>query len=103
MQDTSRLDNTLAELEGTSGGFGQPANLATLIGLNRSFEAVYDSVDSADAAPTSQALAAFADLQKALPLALAKWNEMKTRDLPAFNEKLRAAGFPEIQISGEGK
>jgi len=52
----------------------------------------------ADVAPTSQATAATAGLVKEVPSVLQQWDELKSRDVPAINAKLRAAGLPELKL-----
>jgi photosystem II stability/assembly factor-like uncharacterized protein len=99
----NELDKTLRALEGARGEFGQRAASDNLSGLNSSLGTVYEMVDSADAAPTSQAVATFRDLQRSLPPLLTKWDEVKARDVPALNMKLRSANLPEIQISSGAK
>ena len=82
--------------QGGEPAFGR-ANTSTLAGLNSALETVYEAVDSADAAPTPQAAGTFGDLEKTLATLLAKWEELKTRDVPALNEKLRAADLSVIK------
>ena len=94
----NELDKTLAALEGSDQGYGAPADFNSLVGLNTSLTTVYENVDSADAQPTSQAVAIVGDLQKALATVLAHWQEVKTRELPTLNEKLRSADLQEIKI-----
>ena len=99
----NELDKTLRALEGARGEFGQRAASDNFAGLNSSLGTVYGMVDSADAAPTSQAVATFRDLQRSLQALIAKWNEIKARDVPALNQKLRSASLPEVQISSGAK
>jgi hypothetical protein len=99
----NELDKTLRALEGAPGEYGQRATSDNLAGLNSSLRTVYERVDSADTAPTSQVVAAFRDLQRSLPPLLTKWDEVKARDLPALNQKLRSANLPEVQISSGAK
>jgi hypothetical protein len=94
------LEKTLGALEGSAGGFGVRTRNDSFAALNTNLATVYEMADSADAAPTSQAVATFADLQQALALLLTKWNEVKTRDVPALNEKLRAANLRPIEVTG---
>jgi hypothetical protein len=97
------LDKTLRTLEGAPGEYGRRATSDNLAGLNSSLGTVYEMVDSADAAPTSQAVATFRDLQRSLPPLLTNWDEVKARDVPALNQKLRSATLPEVQISSGAK
>jgi photosystem II stability/assembly factor-like uncharacterized protein len=97
------LEKTLRALEGGPGEYGQRATSDNLAGLNSCLGTVYEMVDSADTAPTSQAVATLHDLQRSLTPLLTKWDEMKARDLPALNQKLRSANLPEVQISSAAK
>jgi hypothetical protein len=100
-EDVNALEKKLEDLEGVAGGFGARPRTDTLAGLNSSLATVYEMVDSADAAPTSQAVATFAELQQSLSAVLARWNETKSRDLDALNQKLRAANLPTVDVSSE--
>jgi photosystem II stability/assembly factor-like uncharacterized protein len=99
----NELDKTLRDLEGAPGEYGRRATSDNLAGLNSSLGTVYEMVDSADAAPTSQAVATFRDLQRSLTPLLTKWDEVKARDVAALNQKLRSANLPEVQISSGAK
>ena len=96
------FDKKLAELEGTTGGYGTqflstPAG-RSLARLNTGLKSVLDIVDSADAAPTTQAVAMFADVKKALGEQLDRWDEMKKHDLSELNQELKKAGLSEIDL-----
>ncbi len=93
----NQLDKATASMVGSEAGFGAPADFNSFTGLNSALTRVYDNVDSADAQSTSQAVAMFGDLQKALSSALGRWEEIKKRDIPALNEQLRAANLPEVK------
>jgi len=96
------FDKKLAELEGTTGGYGTqflstPAG-RSLARLNTGLKSVLDIVDSADAAPTTQAVAMFADVKKALDEQLDRWDEIKKHDLSELNQELKKAGLSEIDL-----
>jgi hypothetical protein len=55
-------------------------------------------LQGADAAPTSQAVAAVTDRRQALSNLMAKWNALKTQDLVNLNAQLKAATLPAIEI-----
>jgi hypothetical protein len=55
-------------------------------------------VEGADVMPTTQAQAAFTDSQKALNDLLARWRELKEKDVKALNEQLRGASLPAITL-----
>jgi len=96
------LEKKAAELEGQRGGLGatflssaQGRGLARLnVGLNN----LLSNVDSSDAAPTSQAMATFEEVDRALGEQLGKWNEMRNRDVPALNQILERAGARQIDL-----
>ena len=67
--------------------------------LNASLGRVYQLVDGADVAPTSQAAATANLLQQTLDRQLAAWEQLKTRDLPAINQQMRRAGLPILQAT----
>jgi len=64
--------------------------------LNSKFGYLTAAVDSADVAPTEGELGVFAELDGQLETQLAKWREVTTKDLPAFNDSLRSASIPVV-------
>jgi photosystem II stability/assembly factor-like uncharacterized protein len=98
----ANLDKKAADLEGTSGGYGA-AFLITPAGrglarLNAGLDSLLAIVDSADAAPTTQAVAMFADVQRALDEQLSRWAQVQNQDLPALNKDLKQAGVAAIDV-----
>jgi hypothetical protein len=97
------LDKEAAELEGgTREAFAglppagkQPENLST---VNQHFGELLNVVDSADAAPTAQAAALYAELQTALKPLLARWDALKNKSVPALNQEAKAFGLPPIVL-----
>ena len=94
--EISELDKKCSELEGAEGGFGAtyletPAGRG-LVRLNEGLSALLGIVDSADAAPTTQAKAMFQDLDKVLAEQLNRWSEIEVQDLPRLNNSLKKAG-----------
>jgi hypothetical protein len=95
------LDKEAGELEGTSQGafFGvppsgkQPENLST---LNQHFGQLLAIVDSADAAPTTQARAVYLELEDALAKLLAQWKKLRDLDVPSLNASLKKAHIEEV-------
>lgn len=55
-----------------------------------------NSMQAADVAPTSATLTAVTAAQTAAARVMAKWNALKTVDLPALNTTLKAAGLPPV-------
>lgn len=87
------LDQKLAALEGTPGGLfggGAPAtDQPTLARLNGELAAVYGILQGADVMPTSQAAAAAGELQRTLATLLARWREMRVKDVAAIGDMRR--------------
>ena len=55
-------------------------------------------LDTADAAPTTQEIAMFAELEKALEEQLSAWGQLKSIDIPELNDELKKAGLPPIDL-----
>jgi photosystem II stability/assembly factor-like uncharacterized protein len=79
---------------GSAGGGGEMI-FARLAGELNTLMAI---AESADAQPTTQAVAAYDDSQKSLENLLARWNEIKSRDLNDLNEKLRQANLSQVKL-----
>ena len=62
--------------------------------LNNGFSSLLDNLQDADLAPTVPMVTGAAELQKVLTKLLADWNQLKTKDVAAINEQLRAANQP---------
>src|SRR5207245_5753943 len=95
----------LTELEGSKGGFGAQY-LSTSEGrglarLNSALTAVLGKVDSADAAPTTQAMGMFGDVQQALEQQLSRWRGIKEQEISALNATIRQAGLSPINVEVE--
>lgn len=100
-KELSALDNQCAELEGakqhsfygvpTSGK--QAENFST---LNQHFATMLAVADSADVAPTTQATAAFQDLEQSETALRRTWSATKERDIPNLNKDLGKAGLSAI-------
>ncbi|HEV8610809.1 MAG TPA: hypothetical protein VGS98_12175, partial [Thermoanaerobaculia bacterium] len=73
----------------------QEKDLARLSGR---FSGLFSALSSGDAAPTAQALAESEELRGALDKRVAEWNAIRTVELSALNEQLRAAGVPPIGL-----
>jgi len=53
-------------------------------------------VEGADVAPTTQAVIASEQAQKTLAGVLARWSEVKEKDVKALNEQLAKAGLQSL-------
>jgi hypothetical protein len=58
--------------------------------------------DTADRAPTAQALAAFEDARNTLGVQLAQWEMIQQKDLPALNALIRNSKIPPLRIAAPG-
>jgi photosystem II stability/assembly factor-like uncharacterized protein len=67
------LDSALARVENGASA----ANAVGLVALNEQLAGILDTVEAADAEPTTQAVAAASDLEKSLAAALAQWSDIK--------------------------
>jgi hypothetical protein len=62
---------------------------------------LFDDIEGADAAPTAATKAAAADLETKFGPIMDAWRKLLESDLPAFNQQLKQAGFPEIKTEPE--
>jgi len=97
-----QLDKKCSEMEGSEGGFGAsflstPAG-RSLVRLNAGLNTLLGAVDSADAAPTTQAASTFEEVNKALDEQLVRWDEILKKDLPALNTDLKNAGLRPVDM-----
>lgn len=96
------LDRKAAELEGTAGGYGATF-LTTPVGrglarLNGGLANLLAAVDSGDAAPTTQAVAMFDQVEQALDEQLERWLQLQRTDVQALNQELKQAGIQAIDV-----
>jgi hypothetical protein len=82
------LDRALAALEGAGGGGGPGgggggggggSGTPTLAGLMGQLSPLYDALQDADVAPTTQLVAAVQDAQRIVTTVLARWSTLRTR------------------------
>jgi hypothetical protein len=92
------LAQTLAELEGKTEGltFLSTPEGKSLTRLNVALRTLLNAVDSADTAPTPAELETFNDVSRVLNQQLARWKEIKTKDVPALNLKLGHSGLQPL-------
>jgi hypothetical protein len=97
----AELDKKAAALEGTQGGrrgerpMGGPRE-PSLTGVAGELQRLLDVLQGADAAPTTQAVAACGEAQKALHDLRTRWAEVTTKEVKAVNERLRKADLPPL-------
>ncbi|HYK22193.1 MAG TPA: hypothetical protein VEV42_15750, partial [Pyrinomonadaceae bacterium] len=95
------LDKKAAAIGGEARGEGGPGGgidvrETNLTRLNGSFSSLLENLQNADLAPTMPMTTAATELQKTLNQLLTRWNDLKTKDIPAINEQLRAANQPVL-------
>jgi hypothetical protein len=66
--------------------------------LNGAFASLLDTLESADQAPTAQAMDMYTELTRVLTARVAAWNELRTKDIPALNEELSKLALAPIKI-----
>jgi aspartate aminotransferase-like enzyme len=62
--------------------------------LHSSLATLYEVLQQSDTAPTTQAVATAAELQRQLREAMSAWNALKGSEVESVNAQLRAAGLP---------
>jgi len=62
-------------------------------------QALGSTVDGSDNAPTQQSYAVFDKLSAPIGEQLAKWKDLKEKDLPALNDKISKANIPAIALT----
>jgi hypothetical protein len=94
------LDEKTGVLEGQSGStYLKDAAGRSLVRLNSGLSQLLGTVDSADAAPTQQAITTFSQVRTALDEQLNEWNLIKKSDIPAINQQLIRAHFAPVELS----
>jgi hypothetical protein len=73
-----------------------PGEQENLVRLNGELSGLYEVIEGADAMPTTQAVAAVAELQKVLDGLLARWQDPQSHDVSALNEQLKEANLPPL-------
>jgi len=91
------LDKKAAELMAIEQTY-PPVGMVSAASLNGAFGSLLLSVESSDAAPTAQAIAAFANYRELLDQQLAKWAVVKQKELPSLNAMLEARQLKKISI-----
>jgi len=96
------LEEKAAPIEGEEGDYAtrylSTPEGRSLARLNGGLNALVSALDSADAAPTTQQTAVFGELTKALEEQLSAWSQLKAKDIPELNDKLKKAGLPPIDL-----
>ena len=85
---------------GTGGGPGAGAGAAgvTVATATGRVRTLFTLIEGVDVAPTPQAAAAVPDVVKDSHSLQDTWQAIKSQDIPALNQELRAAGLPTIEV-----
>ncbi len=98
----AELEAKAAPIEGKEGDYGarflSTPEGRSLARLNNGFSTLVSALDTADAAPTTQQVAMFGELDKALEEQLSAWSQLKSKDIPELNEQLKKSGLPPIDL-----
>ena len=96
----AELDAKAAAIAGDEdeGRFLSTPEGRSLARLNGGLNALVSALDSADDAPTTQQIATFAEVEKALEEQLSAWGQIKSKDVPELNQQLKKAGLPLIDL-----
>jgi len=101
-KSAAELEAKAASIEGKEGDYAtrylSTPEGRSLARLNGGFSAVLSALDTADAAPTTQQVAMFVQLEKALEEQLSAWAQLKSKDIPELNRELKKAGLPLIDL-----
>jgi hypothetical protein len=103
-KNLATLDDHCAELEGAKqhsfygvpGSGKESENFST---LNQHFATMLAVAGSADAAPTTQAIASYRDLERSETDLRKRWSAIRERDIPDLNKALTKAGLPQIDAT----
>ena len=89
------LEQKAVALEGSGGPRGAVGVVEiSLSRLSGDLNSLLGLLQGSDTQPTTQAAAASDETQKSLAALLARWGEIKNKDVKALNEQLRQANFP---------
>jgi hypothetical protein len=97
------LEGEVAAMEGETEDFHSPPTAGKrkqdFSRLSQNLQHLLQLVDGSDRAPTRAMEATFRELRQALDLLLARWQQLRGRDLQLLNQTLGKNGFPAIEAS----
>jgi hypothetical protein len=97
----SRIDAFNAKLDvliGPEGGRADPAGKLTIRSATAKVTTLFSVMQDVDAAPTPSVVNAVAQLQADAQLLMTQWQAIKSQDIPALGQALRAAGLQALNI-----
>ena len=83
----------------SSGTSAPDTETTTLLAINSELASVLGDIEGAEAAPTVRMMTAYRKVQATMATTMAKWNELKAKDVPALDAKLKSAGLPAIDLN----
>jgi hypothetical protein len=95
------LSETLQTLAGATGGGpggGAGVPVATVATTTGRLRTLFNLMERVDLAPTPQAAAAVPDIVKDSQSLQEKWQAIKSQNIPALNQELRAAGLTVLGL-----
>jgi len=75
-----------------------PVGIVSVASMNGALSSLLQLVEGSDSPPTAQAADAFATYRRLLNQQLARWTEVKEKDLPALNRMLKTSRLIEIGV-----
>ena len=83
---------------GFGGGGGGAGARLTVASASGRIRALFNAIEEVDLPPNPQTVAATSDVMKDARTLQENWETLKTKDIPALNQELRAAGLPAIDL-----
>jgi len=97
------LSETLQQLVGAGGGgpggFGAAGSRLSIASATLRIRTLFNIIEGIDAAPTQAVITAVPDVIKDSRTLQANWETIKSQEIPALNQQLRATGLPAIEIA----
>jgi hypothetical protein len=96
------LEEKLQVLAGAGGGPGGVAGAVattSIASTSGRVRTLFNLIEDVDLAPTPQAAAAVPEVVKDSRALQTSWQVIKSQDIPALNQELRAAGLPIIELA----
>ena len=95
-----QLDSLDQKLQNLVGGTTVPPTAAgppTVASVITRLRTLFNIIQGVDMAPTTQVVAAVPEVRNDAQSLAVRWQEVETKDLPALNQQLRAAGLPILK------
>jgi len=88
---------------GTTRRPGAGTEPPTLGSMRTRYLALFNALQDADVAPTTQMATAAGELEQQLPPLMAQWQAIQSQDLPELNRQLKSSKLPEIKMQAAGR